>query len=949
MHTSTIKYIVIFIMLSCIYLQSSCANFPPIKRSSHSVIISLREGSLKLQPCTSGIIRVSYDPTGCFALNRSLVVNARWQPVEFQVVENRTEIEIITSDLRVFVNRKTGAVRFFDIDGKRLFQEESRKPHQMEPAVVLGDTTYHARWNIKFSDNEGIYGLGQYEDGILNWRGHQVELTQENTQVALPFFISTGNYGVLIDNYSKIIFNDKANNSYFWFEVADVIDYYFIVGENMDDVIRSYRQATGHAPMFGKWAYGYWQSKERYKTQNELLSVAQEFRKRRIPADNVMQDWQYWGDVEHWSSMQFDSRRYPDPQAMIEQLHDTYHFHLMISIWPVLGYGTDIYREMDQAGLLYKPFHWTDGHTYDAYSNEAREIYWKHVRKNLFSKGVDAYWMDGTEPEIFVAPHERSIKSAGNNILGTMARYLNTYSLMATEAVYSGQRSASSGKRVFILTRSAFPGQQRNSAATWSGDIVASWKTLHDQIPAGLNFCMAGIPYWSNDIGGFHVYRHGAFPGGCDNPGYRELYVRWFQYGTFQPIFRSHGTDTPREPWQFGEPDTWAYDTILKFLQLRYRLLPYIYSLAWRITADGYTLMRALPMDFSNDDRVYNISDQYMFGPALMVCPVTEHMYYGNNYYNEAIPSECLFTENGQPGGFTARYYNGRNHDTLMVDSILTVPEFDIYLGKDLPPQVHWARNSMRWTGYIQPKVSGEYTFWLTSDDAVRFWFDKELLVDRWNDSGEDKTDYIKFTLKANKKYAFRVEQARLAEATKLRLAWCTPEMTSKTYDPDIECGKRTIYLPAAADWYDFWTGEKYEGGQTIHRETPIDIIPLYVRAGSIIPMGPKQEYTGEKPANPIEIRIYEGADATFDLYEDEGDNYNYEKGLYSIIPFEWNDRNKLLTVGNRQGEFPGMLKERNLNIIRVRSGHGIGDEVTSLPDTTILYKGEKIVITGIN
>lgn len=949
MQITTIKYLSALILLLLLCLFLGCDDSRPVRQASDGVIVPLKEGILKLQACSSRIIRVCYDPTGKFTPEKSLVVDAEWQPVDFQVIENRKNVQVSTDSLITIVNRKTGAVRFLDIEENLLFQEDSRDPRYMEPAVVLGDTTHHAGWNIEFSDDEGIYGPGQFETGVMNWRGHCVKLTQENTKVALPFFISTRNYGVLMDNYSKIIFNDQGSDSYFWFEVGDVIYYYFIAGENMDEVIRGYRQATGDAPLFGKWAYGYWQSRERYKIQAEVLKIAREFRERRIPVDNIMQDWQYWGDVAHWSSLQFDPQRYPAPQAMIDRLHNQYHLHLMISIWPVLGYATDVYRELDSAGLLYRPFHWTDGHTYDAYSKTAREIYWKHVKKNLFSKGVDAYWMDGTEPEIFVAPHERSTKSAQKNALGTMARYLNTYSLMATEAVYTGQRSASSDERVFILTRSAFPGQQRNSAATWSGDIVAGWQTLRNQIPAGLNFCMAGIPYWSNDIGGFHVYRHGAFAGGCDNPGYKELYVRWFQYGAFQPIFRSHGTDTPREPWRFGEPGSWAYDTILKYLRLRYRLLPYIYSLAWRVTADGYTIMRGLPMDFSDDKLTHAVSDQYMFGSALMVCPVTEHMYYGKSYYNEAVPSECLLTEDGQPGGFTARYYTGRNYDTLMVDSILTIPEFDVYLGKDLPPQVHWDRNSMRWTGFIRPKTSGEYTFWLTSDDAVRFWFDGKLLVDRWNNLGEDKTNWLDLSLMAGKKYAFRVDQAHMAAATKLRLAWRTPAMKSRTYDPATECGTRSVYLPKSAEWYDFWTGEKFSGGQTIERETPIDIMPLYVRAGSILPMGSQQQYIEEKPADPIEIRIYCGADVTFNLYEDEGDNYNHEKGLYSIIPFEWNDRDRVLTIGNRRGNFPGMLIERGFDIVWVRDGHGTGIEATAFPDTTVLYKGEKIVIEGTN
>lgn len=617
--------------------------------------------------------------------------------------------------------------------------------------------------------------------------------------------------------------------------------------------------------------------------------------------------------------------------------------HIMISIWPVPGQKTELYQELNSKGLLLNPFHWTDGRTYDAYSPEARKLYWNSVNLGLFSIGVDAFWMDASEPEVFLAPNERSTKSVQRHSLGSIYRYFNTYSLLHTEGLYKGQRSVTSEKRVCIVTRSAFLSQQKNAATTWSGDIVADWNVYKNQIPAGLNFCMSGLPYWSNDIGGFHVRRYGGFPSGKDDPGYKELYVRWFQYGVFNPVFRSHGTDTPREPWQFGEAGTRAFDAILKYDRLRYRLLPYIYSLAWQITNNGYTIMRGLAMDYPEDTAVHNINDQYMFGPALMVNPVTEQMYYGESYKNELIPAYRLRTAEGKVGGYNAQYFNGINFDTLMVDSVQSELLFDMFLGKDMPPVVNWERNSIRWTGEFKSRQAGEYEFWLTTDDAIRFFIDDKQLVDQWNNKGTDTTYRIKLTLDADHWYSFKVEYARMANASKFRLGWRTPDMITKIYNPLTESGTRKIYLPEGK-WYDFWTGIRITGGKTIEREVPIDIIPLYIKAGSIIPMGPEMQYASEKK-DPVELRVYTGKDAEFILYDDEGDNYNYEKGVFSTIPVHWSESSQILTIGHRSGTFPGMPETLRFNIVWVDKDHGLGIDEAQSPDKTIIYIGKTISI----
>lgn len=916
------------------------------QKSDSSVTVFLPQGSLQVVLCSERIIRVLHSPEKSVKPGKSLSVTSLWNKTPFEVGKTEDGVTIKTKRLSVKVNSESGSVSFSDSAGSSLFSE-SLNSALFLPAVVLGEHTYNAQLNFRLSPVEGIYGLGQFQDAVINYRGHEETLVQENTQTVVPFLLSSKKYGLLFDNYSKMRFKDRGDSTYVWFEVADNIDYYFIFGYDMDDVIRGYREATGQAPMYPRWAYGYFQSKERYTNQNELLTTAAKFRRLNIPVDCIVQDWQYWGDNnEYWNNMRFDSSRYPDPRGMIDSLHTAYHTHLMVSIWPVAGQKTELYKELDQKGLLFQPYHWTDGRTYDAYSPEARKIYWNAINKGLFSLGVDAFWMDATEPEIILAPNERSLKAARNNTIGTMARYLNPYSFMTTKAVYEGQRASDPNKRVYILTRSAFSGQQRNATTTWSGDIVADWLVFRSQISAGLNFCMSGIPYWTNDIGGFHVKRYGGFPGGADNPGYQELYVRWFEFGTFNPIFRSHGTDTPREPWKFGKPGMWAYDALVKYDQLRYRLMPYIYSLGFQVTHSAYTIMRALPMDFPSDTSVYRIGDQFMFGPSIMVNPVTEHMYYGEPYLNCLIPSSQLRSPEGIPGVYRAQYYNGTNFDTLKVDSLQLATLFDLYLGRDLPPQVNWERNSIRWTGSIKTLEAGEYEFWITSDDAVRFFIDDKKIIDGWNSKGIDTTYRIGIPLEAQSWHSFKIEYARMSNATKLRLAWRTPGMALKQFDPAHENGSRAIYLPdVLGGWYDFWTGDVTQGGKTVIREVPIDIIPLYIRAGSIIPMGPVEQYASEKKSGPIELRVYTGADGSFDLYDDEGDNYNYEKGAYSIIPIRWSEKYQTLTIGKRTGSFPGMPEKLMFNIVWVKSNQGTGVEQFQNPNVPVSYEGKTIEI----
>ena len=737
------------------------------------------------------VVRIIASPADSVITPVSLITSdLPLERADFRVEEHGGNVHLITGKLDVTVNTSLGAVTFKSLNNEILLQEGPRK---IIPVTVCDEKVNHIQQSFQWTDDEALYGLGQHQEGITNWRGHTAELFQHNKRAVVPFVLSTKGYGILWHNYSYTRFDDTRYSSCLWSEVGDAVDYYFIYGPEPDLVIRQYRDLTGRAPLFPRWAYGYMQSKERYKTQREILEIVKEHRDRRIPLDVIVLDWQYW-DEGHWGQKSFNRDRFPDPENMMRTLHELYNTHLMISVWPKVSPRCSDYKEMNRNGFLYPG----DGSLfYDAFSPEARALYWHQANEGLFSKGIDAWWCDATEPELDGWDFNYdAYKTKMKPKTGTGARYLNAYSLMHSKGIYENQRLTTSEKRVVNLTRSAFAGQQKYATITWSGDVVASWEVFGNQIPAGLNFCMSGLPYWTTDIGGFFVqsaeagalgrgmwFRNGDFDKGIADDHYKELYVRWFQYGVFCPVFRSHGTDISREIWRFGEPGTPAYDALLKFDNLRYRLIPYIYSTAWRVTSEGYTIMRGLMMDFRHDSRVFNIGDQFLFGPAILVNPVTR------------------------------------------------------------------------------------------------------------------------------------------------------PEVTF-----------RQVYLPAGSEWVNFWTGKKYSGGQTLSVPCGIEEIPLFVRSGSVIPMGPLIQYAAEA-VDPIEIRIYPGTDGSFTFYEDENDNYNYENGIYSTIDLNWDDKNNRLVIDQRKGTFPGQLQTRTFHLVRVTEGRGTGVEPVQNPDQTVQYDGKRKVI----
>ena len=747
-----------------------------VKQVSDGAVFTMGTGTLKIEVCSDSVIHVLYSATASFPKKPDYVITKQsWPAAKFSMQSTNDMVTLATSLLKISITRKDGAIEYSEASGAPLVQEANRT---LTPVKVNGEDTYHAESFISiYGSHEGLYGLGQHQAGVWNYRGESVDIVQDNSNISVPLMLSSKGYGIYWNNDSRSRFNNRfANYLYISSEVADVIDYYFLYGPDFDKIIGEYRDLTGQAPMFGKWAYGFWQCKNRYKSQDEILGVAKKYRELHIPVDDIVQDWFWWNRKGEFVF----NKNYPDPKGMIDQLHDE-HFHLMISIWPFFEPGSTNYDYMDKKGWFVDkfkfakpPYHANAMAVYDATSPEARKYYWDLVDKGLFSIGADAWWMDTTEPE--TEGQEENILLDHKLAAGSGNRYVNVYPLLDTQGVYQGQRSASDEKRVFILSRSAFAGSQRNAVTAWSGDINSDWFSFRRQIPAGLNFAVSGIPYWTTDIGGFIL-------GHPDDPAFRELFIRWFQFGTFSPVFRVHGTRQPdgNELWSYG-PDAQAI--LVKFDRLRYRMLPYIYSLAWKTTSEAYTPMRPLVMDFRSDPRADNIGDQFMYGPAFLVNPVTE------------------------------------------------------------------------------------------------------------------------------------------------------PAATT-----------RPVYLPEAK-WYDFWTGVELTGGRMLNAITPLDRLPLYVRAGSIVPLGPDQEWSTEKQEDPIELRIYRGADGDFTIYEDENDTYNYEKGAYATIPLHWDDAGRTLTIGDRKGEFPGMLQNRSFRVVFVRENHGVGVNESDEADKVVQYSGKQITVT---
>jgi len=870
------------------------------------------------------VVRVNANLGPSFWTAPSLVVIRKPQDVAFKVRETPQALEMVGQRLRVVVDKRDGALTYYSADGRLLTREKANAPQSIDRRVISDAPTYEVENRFTLKPNEGLYGFGFTGDDVVNRRGKDLLLVQTNVGIIIPVMVSTERYGVLWDAYSQMRFTDDAQGARLWAESAPGgVDYYFMAGETMDGVVGAYRWLTGDAPMYPKQAFGLFMSKERYPTQDRLLEVAKTFRQERFPLDYIVQDWQYWGSDKDgtWSGMTWDSKRFPNPTGMTQTIHDL-HLKLMVSIWPSVGDDTVLAHELDERGLRFKPLHWISkrARVYDAYSPLGREIYFKHIKSGLLDKGVDALWMDGTEVEVSsamwnAADNVRDTKALGANALGDFTRYLNPYSLLTTEGTYKGQR-ATSDKRVFTLTRSGWAGAQRTAAASWSGDIYASWKTFAQQVAGGVNVTITGNPYWTQDTGGFFVT---DFPGGEKNPAWRELYARWLQYAGFNPIMRIHGTSVEREPYLFKTLDPPVYTALLEATRLRYRLLPYTYSLSAKVTSDRYTLMRPLPMDFPEDRATFDINDSFMFGPSLLVHPVTRAMYNIPPSAPTMVPTRQLRTADGEPG-LTVRYFEGENFEAprgQAVDEKIDHTWPDPPLA-DLPPGLtSLSHFSARWEGELIAPEDGEYEIGLTANDGIRMVLDGKLAIDEWNRAAT-RTRLVRRMLKAGETLPVRLEFSHPQGGRVFRFVWRTPSELKR--DAAALSAPRNLtmqtYLPKGGDWYDFWSNQRHVGGQTVAREAPLDIVPLYVRAGAIIPMGPVVQYATERPDAPYEIRIYAGADGRFTLYEDDNETYAYEKGQSARYDLAWNDAGRTLTISARRGAFPGMVKQRTLNIV---------------------------------
>jgi len=766
------KSILLLFFIGFLFNSGFALNVISYLKDTTGVTFTLNQGKMKINVCSNDIVRISYTISSDFAKKLLPVVNKKWTKTDFIVSEQKDTIIIKTSRIQIKVNKINALISFLDILGNMITSEYDKSLNSVN---IEGINTYRVSSTFNSPQNEGLYGFGQHQKGVVNYKGLNETIWQnydDSFAESSTFLVSSRGYGIFWDNYSlSWFYGGEGNNTRYSFisECGDMLDYYFFYGPEIDKIISNFRIATGESPLLPKWAFGLIQSKDHYSTQSEILSIKDGYRKNKIPIDCIVQDWQYWSP-NPWGSHIMDPSRYPNPKAMVDTLHKE-NIHTMISVWSIIQEGSSNFSQLNSIGALWPVVSGTH-HYLDVYNSNGRAMFWNQMCSQLLCKyGFDAWWFDGDEPTAWPDKYDlHSIQTA----LGKGCLVYNTYSFTMIDDAYNFWRRDIPNKRCVILSRSSFAGQQRAGVIVWNNDIQSNWDALAKSIPAGLNFCLSGQPYWCTDIGGY-------WGNNIDwtTPANRELFTRWFQYGVFQPICRIHGNGGSRELYS----NTWDNQTkinLLKMVKLRYRLIPYIYSLAWMVKDKNYTTMRHLIMDFTNDEKVKNIGNQYMFGPAFMVSPIT------------------------------------------------------------------------------------------------------------------------------------------------------TQGATS-----------RTLYLPSGK-WYDFWTGDSLIGARNIISESPIDRIPLHIKGGSIVPLGPDIQYATER-SDTIELRIYPGSNGNFNIYEDAGDGYEYEKGEYSLIPVNYIDNPRNVIIEQRIGSYPNMDKKKVFNIVYVKSGHGVGEGITRDCDCQLIYTGEQV------
>ncbi len=809
----------IIILLLC--ASWICAQEYQKTASGIKATVAGKQTDIEIQWFGDNTLRILKTPQNKHVEKKSLSVIAQPQNRNIKITVPESHLIVMKSpSLAVTLDTRSGILTYAKPDGTTLLKEQEN-PKAFTPFNDAGRPTYTVYQGFATDKEEGLYGLGQLQNGQMMQRNMAKHLVQGNLEDVSPFFQSTKGYGVFWDNYSGTTYTDNKQETSFRSEVGDCIDYYFMYGGSADGVIAEVRALTGDVPMMPLWGYGFMQSKERYKSQEETVGVVKKYRELGIPLDCIIQDWQYWGHNYLWNGMDFQNPAFSRPKDMIDEVH-AMNARMMISIWSSFGPATKPYRALDKEGLLFDMETWpqsgVDGwppnmeypsgvRVYDAYSPKARDIYWDHLNKGIFQLGMDGWWMDSTEPDHF---NHKESDFDRQTYLGSYRSVRNAYPLVSVGGVSDHQRALTQDKRVFILTRSGFLGQQRYGSNVWSGDVQSSWDMFRKQITAGLNFSLTGMPHWNSDLGGFFAGSYNTSwndNSATRNPMYQELYVRWLQFGVFCPMMRSHGADVPREFYWYGKAGEPVYDALVDAVNLRYALLPYIYSTAWDVTHNRSTFMRALFMDFLNDKQTWDVNNAYMFGKAFLVAPVLHAQY---------------------------------------------TPEVR---QKDLKENEGWNRDNKA-----------------------------------------------------------------IAEV---------PVLADFTQPKSME-----VYLPADTRWYNYWTNEAVEGGQKLTVSTTLNRIPLFVRAGSIVPFGPRVQYTGEKKWDNLTLCVYPGANGSFTLYEDEGDNYNYEKGAYTEIPMSWNNANRTLTIGARKGAYDGMLQKRQFTV-KTAGGNS----------KTVTYTGKKIKI----
>lgn len=904
----------------------------PARRFHHAeidgseILVRFDHRDVRVQISREGVASIIKAPRRKLQANRGFFFGSRSEDLNVRTETRNDTLRLVSDQIIVEVRRADGSIQFKAPSG------DTRLAEAETPLAAIAGVPITDVQGFQIGDVQGLYGLGQLRDPEMDYYGKQIFLQHANMDAISPFLVSTAGWGLLWETGTAAYMRSEGSSLSFHSIAGDVIRYHVVIGHDMDALIRGYRRLTGTARLLGKWAYGYWQSKERYQSDTEVKAVVDGYRSRGLPLDIVVLDWRYWGDNDHFSGMTFDSSHFPDPKGMIEHVHG-HNAHIIASVWPAFGTATEIYKDLAAAGRLLPDPHWSGGRVFDVTAPDARAIYWKHIDRGLMSIGIDGLWTDGCEPEFMSTGNRyvtaRSFAANGDEAAGPIVRNLLTYSYYQSRGLSEAMRERYPERRPCILTRSVYPGQQAFGAVTWSGDIFAGWQTLRNQIVAAMNMALAGNPHWTCDIGGFLVFHR--YPDGLADPAYRELYVRWFQWGGFLPVFRAHGTDVPREVWQFGKPGDAVYDALVQTLRLRYALMPYTYSLAAKATIGDGTILRPLVMDYPSDEAARTATAQYGYGESLMVRVVDRPLEHATRHAQEFIPNAAITGVNA-PAADVA-FYEGADFDRLVSRDM--TDDLKMSWFGDLPRTLRGKPYSARWTGIITAQETGLHEFVATAQGAVKLTFDgivrinaEGVAVAAVGDANggvstkvnaSDREHRFSIALKAGQRYTFILEQRqKTPDAVSLWVEWLTP--SQRKLNTVSDASSVPVYLPAGYDWYDFSTKARHGGGRTIMVDAPLERMPIFARAGAIIPMTPGITYASER-AGETELHVFAGCDGAFELYDDAGDGDGYLRGERSIVLIRWNERDRSLRFGDREGAYPAM-PDRTRFAVMLHEGH---------------------------